>query len=714
MPYKLVWIVTLLLLFSIHVSAQQNPIHKVKEGETLENIAKKYKVTPYNILSFNKEIKQGQTLLPNTILVIPLNPNATNEEVSGDAKTEEVVVVQQEPIGFTTHKVRKRETLFGIAQRYDVTQEDIKKYNKELYSIQLKKGMRLQIPKFPEVVLTEEELLNQQGFEVYTVQPKETRWSIAHRYGITIDSMLVLNPQLSKANDNLAEGQQLKLPRPEGVPEQVVQLYQSYTVPAKQTFYSLEKEFGVTSAELMKLNPEIGERGGLKEGMVLRIPQKKVSTAVVNTDNYIFYEVKPKQTEYSLTRNLDVTYRDLLDLNPELINGLKAGMILKLPKDKTGDLEVKNSLILDKINLLDSINTMNRPKLLVLLPFRLDRIDINDKDKATKILSKDRISKSVLGLYSGTLVALDSIKKLGISVDVKVFDTELSLNKSKEILLKENLMGVSAIIGPLNPHSLKEVAVQASNYQIPVISPIASESDISLSNVFFSKPADSILRDRMISYVENKRTDENIIVIYGVSHEASKNKILQHFPLASSIEISESEKNISLDIDKFKTFLSEEKENWVFVETDNFKVVSSVISILNSTNTEESKIRVFTTDYNSAFENNVISNTHLSNLNFCYPSVYRNAPNDSFVKMYRKRFGSTPDQYATRGFDLAYDLLLKLAYKNNLFEVSSVIGETEYTGNKFNYSKDLASGYFNTSSYIMKYEDMWVKEVKPE
>ncbi len=85
---------------------------------------------------------------------------------------------------------------------------------------------------------------------------------------------------------------------------------------------------------------------------------------------------------------------------------------------------------------------------------------------------------------------------------------------------------------------------------------------------------------------------------------------------------------------------------------------------------------------------------------------------DSFSKRYEKRFGSLPDRYAVRGFDLTYDLLLKLAYKNNFMEVSKFIGETEYSGNKFNYEKDATSGYFNQASYIMTFEDLRIKEVQ--
>src|SRR5690606_20144906 len=100
-----------------------------------------------NILQYNKELKQGEALRPNTILVIPIGTQGTvisQVDSSNTAgKEPDVVIAQEEPIGYTKHRVRKRETLYGIAQRYHITEADIKRYNKDLYSMQLKKGMEL-------------------------------------------------------------------------------------------------------------------------------------------------------------------------------------------------------------------------------------------------------------------------------------------------------------------------------------------------------------------------------------------------------------------------------------------------------------------------------------------------------------------------------------------------------------------------------------------
>ncbi|WP_223883315.1 LysM peptidoglycan-binding domain-containing protein [Arenibacter lacus] len=719
---KAICMTMLLLLVGVGAVAQKFTTHSVKKGETLESIAKQYKVSELGILKYNKEVKKGQPISTNTILVIPMGETPQGPVVQKDAEEEsrigallekmqgeDVEKGRPDPVGFISHRTRRRETLYGIAKKYQVSENDIKRYNRELYSVQLKKGMTLKIPKYrkerePEVEYLEED------FEIHSVQPKETRWSIAYRYGITLDSLLVLNPDLSKTTDYLATGQELLVPKliKGKIKNQQTQLYTSYTVPPKQTFYSLEKKFGVTAEEIVKLNPQISERGGLKEGMVLQIPVKSGLTDAVNTENYNFYEVKPKQTEFSLTRKLGLTYRELLELNPDLKNGLKAGMILKLPKDQTGNFEVKNALILDRINMVDSINPLYSPKLMFLLPFRLDRLNLNDTVSVTNAIQKRKDVRYSLGLYSGALIAIDSLAKLGVSVEVKTYDTELSRNRTKDIVQRENLHGVSAIFGPLDPESVKEVALQAANYKVPVVAPLAEGSDLSLSNVFFALPSRAVMQDQLLDYVSNNRTDQKIIVIADSQNKNTEATLLRKFPGATTLTLKEDR---TLNIDQISASLSDKTENFVFLETNQANVVHHVASLLNSFISDKVTIRLFTTNKNVAFDNEVVSYSHMSNLRFTYPSASREVGNNSFTRAYRAKFGAEPDMYAVRGFDIAYDLLLKLAYKNNLMDASKLIGGTEYTGNKFDYVQKINSGYFNNAAYIMGFQDMKVVEI---
>jgi hypothetical protein len=324
-------------------------------------------------------------------------------------------------------------------------------------------------------------------------------------------------------------------------------------------------------------------------------------------------------------------------------------------------------------------------------------------------------------LYSGALVALDSLKSLGVSVDIKTFDNQLDLVRTKQVLQSENLGVYNAIFGPLDIPSLKETAVQAAKYNVPVIAPVPAKSDISLDNVFFSYTEEPVLRKHMLDYVEEQHTDEIILVIADEKSKLEREAIIARFPNAKVVVVKEEEKNIGINRDKLQNLLSDQVNNWVFVESKNFKLISSVVSILNSFHNtaldplegeDKVKVRMFTTDMNPAFENDVISNTHLSNLHFTYPSVYKEEADNSFVQRYRKRFGDNPDRYAIRGFDLTYDILLKLAYKNDLVDVSRFIGETEYTGNKFDYERKDVSGYYNQASYIMMIEDLRIKKLE--
>ncbi|NNF19125.1 MAG: LysM peptidoglycan-binding domain-containing protein, partial [Flavobacteriaceae bacterium] len=110
--YRKCLVLMVFLLISLQAVAQQFTTHAVKEGETLYGIAKKYRVTPFNILKFNKELKKDAPLRPNTILVIPLDSKAAETDIvpSDMVKKKEVAPPQEEPVEFKVHRVRKRET----------------------------------------------------------------------------------------------------------------------------------------------------------------------------------------------------------------------------------------------------------------------------------------------------------------------------------------------------------------------------------------------------------------------------------------------------------------------------------------------------------------------------------------------------------------------------------------------------------------------------
>jgi len=708
--YRSAALLIVMLLLGLGARAQQFRTHAVREGETLYSIARQYQVSTEALLRYNKEVGDGTALRPNTILVIPAPDAAAPRKEPGIALQDTTGL--NKPIGFRTHRVKRKETLFSITRQYEISEKDLKRFNPDLYSSPLQKGMVLRIPQYPEGREPDETAEGE--WITYKVQPKETRWSIASKFGISMDSLLNLNPDLPRSTSYLAVGDELRLPRPpvsDLKPDQT-QLYRSYTVPPKKTLFSLSQEFGISREEIIRLNPEIMERGNLQEGMVLRLPERRADSTTVDASNFVFYEVKPKQTEFSLTRKLGIGWAELRALNPDLARGLQAGMVLKIPRDKAAKLPVKNALVLDQFDLRDSIDPQNIPRLMVLFPFRLDRLDLQDEAGTLDRIEKNNALKYSLGLYSGLLVAMDSIAELGISVEVRTFDTQLNPERVKNLLLKEDLSTLSAILGPLDPRSIQEVAARAAELDVPVISPVPVPEVLPQQNVFYTYTDENRLRQHMLRYMKQAVTDQSIFIIADRDNQDVEAEILQTFPSARLVELKEEEKNISLNMDALRKVLSEEKENWFFVETDNFKIASSVSSILNSVNSDSTRVRMFTTNKGKAFENEVISATHLSKLRFTFPSVYREAPSSAFTRRYQERFGGEPDRYAIRGFDLGMDLLLRLAYKPDLFDAADQLGPTRYAGNTFDYIKELQAGYFNTASYILMYDGLRIIEIE--
>ncbi|MEM6686232.1 MAG: LysM peptidoglycan-binding domain-containing protein [Bacteroidota bacterium] len=631
-----------ILLTSSAAIAQEYKNHKVSRGETVESIAAQYDITVDDIIKLNPEARNG--VRRNSMLVIP-----SKSIIEADAVDTNLT--------FTNHKVRRKETLYGIAKKYGVTQEDIIKYNEKVAREGLKKGDRIAIPQFKETPKEVVEAVEtpkgetettDPSFEIYIVKAKETKWGIAHSYGLTIE-------------------------------------------------------------ELEAINPEI--KDGLKIGQEIKLPIRSEKPAIASVENYVFYDVKPKQTMYSLERKLGVTEAELLALNPALKDGLKAGMVLKLPVTKTEDanLEVVDAVIVDKFNFLENADPENVSNIVIMLPFKLDEMELDSIGQTKERLKKDRLLRYATDFYTGSLMALDSIKKLGFSVNVKVIDNGGNKAKTLAAVTENDFTDVHAVIGPILDSSINIVASELKSDGIPVISPLTNKK-VDQRNVYQTVPDKKLLTQRMLEFMKKNGQDKNVIIIADKDKSAIKATLQSILPNHKIFNPAEGN---YIKPDLILPYLSEEVENWVILETDDLTLIANATSVLNSYATSEKrKITLLTTNKNSKYDDNgSIYNSHLANLNFHYPSIGKPSSLDNpFVKEYKNEYGISPSKTATRGFDITFDILVRLAYNQNLAKSVRTDTETSYVENKFKYRKK--GGFFNEGIYIVKYDGLEIKEAK--
>jgi len=240
-------------------------------------------------------------------------------------------------------------------------------------------------------------------------------------------------------------------------------------------------------------------------------------------------------------------------------------------------------------------------------------------------------------------------------------------------------------------------------------------------NLYQTLPSNELMQKAMLDYIVRNARDRNIVVISGNKWTKEKGNIIEALPQTKTITPQE-ENYFKLDEIKKKTDTI--KENWVILVSEDPILVSNVIGLLNGLPEKivdddgvkigENKIRLFTLNKNRAYDYNDVSNVHLANLDFTFPSVNKHFDYDEinpFLISYKNKYGVFPNRYAIRGFDVTYDVLLRLASAETIYEASTSDIKTEYIENKFQYTLEQFSGYKNNAFYIMKYNSELKLEV---
>lgn len=199
--------------------------------------------------------------------------------------------------------VKKGDTLYSIAQRYNTTVDELKKQN-QLSTNQLTIGQSLVLPST--------------SFVTYTVQKGDTLYKIASQYNTTVDILKKLN---NLSSNILSIGQKIKLPSTEII--NIPASLETYTVKSGDTLYSIAKKFDTTVDKIKSQNSLSAD--ALTVGQVLKIPSVISVTKPSKTN---VYTVEPGDTLYSLAREFNTTVNNLKSLNNLITNNLVIGQTI--------------------------------------------------------------------------------------------------------------------------------------------------------------------------------------------------------------------------------------------------------------------------------------------------------------------------------------------------------------------------------------------------
>ncbi len=667
----------LFILTANNFFAQEKVIkHIVQPGETVTQIAIRYKTTPLDIYKLNPDATAGikadmQLLVPNSGKAIVAKAPTKNINTSKTVAKSD----------FTSHKVQSKETLYSLAVQFKTTIEAIENANPTLKTVGLKIGEEIQIPsksqepraKSQDVkVITQKPTtkIQQTTTKTHTVEAKETKYSIAKKYNTTIETLENQNPQIA---EGLEIGMQL-------------QVGGSQKAVAK-----------TVAKPINKSEPTL---------IIKNLPKTDASETVKPLITFKDYTIKPQETVYSLSNKFGLTQAELLAINPSLAEGVKIGEIIKCPSNVNWK-DVDTKVFTD---LSSSLKSQNRKKLVLLLPFNISKIENDTITSTATRLKKDKFLNMTLDFYAGALQAIDSAKKLGIKMDIKILDSQETKSSSnvQNLVDSNNFAKTDVIIGPFYQSNVEKTADLLRGSKTIVISPLSKETHKASPNLLVSNISTELVKNAMFDYMKAK--NGNVLAIIDNKKLATKQLLKQY----SDVKIIPINDKNTFASDSLAQHFSKSNINFVILDSEKTGLILKTANALINLQ-KDFQVQLVILEKNETLDFDEIPLSKLTRLQMLYPSLSKDnnsAEANVFEKEFKLKNKIYPNQYATRGFDLTFDTILRLSQDKSFLETIEELS-SEQVENKFEYEKNNEGGFFNKGVYILEYQsDLTIKEAK--
>lgn len=539
------------------------------------------------------------------------------------------------------------------------------------------------------------------GYFLHTVTKGQSLYSISSMYNVTIDDIVRLNPGSDK---QIREGAALKIPQATNNNSEKPVFH---TIQAGETLYRLSVKYNITTQAICQANPGLSTEN-FRTGQVIIIPVKsetkqvqdtpqaatKEETTVKMNDWKDMHKVERKETIFSISREYGITEEELIAANPELKKGkLKKGTFLFIPygkNEKQAQLQETTTPVKELTNeeafsqneeLKKDIKTI---KAAVLLPFMAG--SSTNQDEQLRMVE----------YYEGFLMAVDSLKKQGVSIDLYTYDTKGKTATTNNILAKKEMKDMDIIFGPANTQDMDALATFADKNNIRLVVPFAPKVDEVFKNphIYQVNTPQSYLYSEVYEHFTRKFGDCNVIFLNASNGDREKDDFIKGLKGELRNDgISYRDFTVTGNFYELTTVMDTLKNN-VFIPTSGKS--TALVKILP----QLTQIRRERPHYNMNLfgypEWQTYTNDYLASFyeidTYFYSSFYTNnlfpaAVNftHSYRRWYSKDMANIYPKYGMLGYDTGYFFLKGLSKYGNKMEenLSSIQVTPIQTGFKF-------------------------------
>ncbi|MFA8451474.1 MAG: LysM peptidoglycan-binding domain-containing protein [Bacteroidales bacterium] len=620
---------------------------------------------------------------------------------------------------------------------------------------------------------------DQYGRKIHTIQPKETLFGICRKFQITRTELENVNPGL---DPNLKIGQVIYLPensltnkltsvknksknttsvnnsngqlpliqkqnkeKPKGLKE--------HKVRRKETLYRIARKYGVTIDEIKTFNPGVSEN--IREGEIIKIPASKI------TEPFIEHKVERKTKLNRIAKKYGLSYYQIERVNPDLGKRVYSGTIVKIPVNRNlvNKVEVSKEIKEVQENQEEKINALkelyrgftnsNPDKVFSIALMVPLRHELTDSLYRIQDLYPQKVFNSsafeFIQFAEGFQLAADSLSKLGMNIELYVYDVEKA---SSAIKLYQNneLKRMDLIVGPFYSKAFNQVANFAKVNHIPIVNPLTTREEVLVNNnVFKVKPGFAYKNESVSRVISQLRPYDKIIIVndpkegkdsrFKVLKNEIKSLVPQTVRVNASIVLQTLKANdlyrnafvdsegyhidinqlkqskASLNIENtvseleygsnFKTdiakLVSRIRPTMVIVSTKSKGVTLEILDKLNQVSYKHPLSVLGLLDW-GIYENDYLD--YLINLNATYISDgYVDYSKDyvrNFVYQFRNRFDTEPNKYAFDGFDIGFYFMGILGTCGNNFIPCLETYQPHLLKRKMNFKKSKFGGFENS------------------
>lgn len=371
------------------------------------------------------------------------------------------------------------------------------------------------------------------GYFLHTVTKGQSLYSISSMYNVTIDDIVRLNPGSDK---QIREGAALKIPQAATTNSDKPVFH---TIQAGETLYRLSVKYNVTTQAICEANPGLSTEN-FRSGQVIIIPvqsdskpqketpkiEEQENTNVKMNDWKDMHKVERKETIFSISREYGITEEELIAANPELKKGkLKKGTFLFIPYGKNDKKQESESQPTTKELTNEEVFSQNEElkkdiktiKAAVMLPFMAGTS--TNMDEQVRMVE----------YYEGFLMAVDSLKKQGVSIDLYTYDTKGREATLNSILSKKEMKNMDIIFGPAKAQDIDVLATFADKNNIRLVVPFVPKVDEVFKNphIYQINTPQSYLYSEVYEHFTRKFSDSNVIFLNASNGDREKDEFIK-------------------------------------------------------------------------------------------------------------------------------------------------------------------------------------------